>query len=377
MARRCSDPFLNAEALAITVEKVREGTASRNPHFASKQCLQLATQKSPIGLWSWDEVTNRLFCDTNTREMFGAPAEGEVDLETFYTALHPADRDRVIHKWRYAFEHRLPYELEYRSLRADSTIRWLHAYGTGSYSATGQPLCMIGVIFDVTERKESEQERVDLSRRLIRAQEEERTRLARELHDDFSQRLALLNNQLELVRRMIPENVTEASEQLHQLQGAVRQIGSDLHSLSHRLHSSKLEYLGLARAVSSYCADIEKYYEIQIELKQNVPKTMSAEIALCLFRVIQEGLRNVIKHSGATKVDLVLEGDIRGISLTLSDNGIGFDVSRRFEAGIGLLSMRERAQMMGGTFKLHSKPREGTLITATIPLNAHSPGAHN
>lgn len=369
MAHRCSDRFLNAEALAITTRKIREGTVSDSPHFKSEEWLRLATQGSQIGLWSWDEVNKRLFWDTNTREMFGAPVDGEVDLETFYKALHPADRDRVRDNWRHAFEHGLAYELEYRSLRSDDTIRWIHARGAGSYDDAGKPLRMVGVAFDFTEQKDAEQKCFDLSGRLINAQELERTRLARELHDDFSQRLALLTNQLELVRRMIPEYLREASEQLHELQRSAREIGADLHSLSHRLHSSKLEYLGLAPAVTSYCADIGRQYGIQIKVNQKVPKTISAETALCLFRIVQEGLRNVIKHSRATKVELVLEGDNRAISLTLSDNGVGFEVSNRLASrGIGLLSMRERALMLGGSFEVLSQPTQGTQIAVIVPF---------
>jgi signal transduction histidine kinase len=125
--------------------------------------------------------------------------------------------------------------------------------------------------------------------------------------------------------------------------------------------------------LGSYCADIQRQYPIQIDLKQNVPKTIPAGTALCLFRVVQEALRNVIKHSGATNVDVVLGVDTQVISLTVSDNGVGFEVSNRLASnGIGLLNMRERARMLGGRFEVLSQPTQGTQIAVTVPLNDYS-----
>jgi len=322
-----------------------------------------------MGLWYWDEVEQKLFWDTKTHEMFGVAANGEVSLETFYEAVHPADYNRVKDYWRYVLEHRLPFELEYRSLRPDGTIRWINARGKGHYNDAGKPLCMVGVVFDVTERKEAERERLELSGRLINAQEQERARLAREIHDDFSQRLAVLANELEFVSRIIGESPSEASARLHQLQTSLGKIGVDLHALSHRLHSSILDHIGLAPAVRSHCAEIAKQYQIQIEVHQDVPRTFPPETALCLFRIVQEGLRNVIKHSRASRVDILLKGGIQAVSLTISDNGVGFVLSSSLESkGIGIISMRERVRMLGGTFDVLSRPAQGTQIAVTVPI---------
>src|SRR5215469_1337477 len=230
---------------------------------------------------------------------------------------------------------------------------------------------MVGVALDVTERKEAEDERVELSGRLINAQEQERARLAREIHDDFSQRIALLANELDFVCRMIGESAGEASERLHQLQTRVREFGDDLHALSQRLHSSRLEYLGLGPAVRSYCAEIAEQHQIQIEVHQNVPRTLPPEVALCLFRIVQEGLRNVIQHSRASKVDVLLEGGVQAVSLTISDNGVGFEPSSSFASrGIGISSMSARAQMLGGTFDVLSRPAQGTQIAVILPIDS-------
>src|SRR5215470_2962503 len=158
--------------------------------------LQLAAEGSELGLWYWDEVRRTLHWDLKTREMFGASAKRTVTFQTFVDALHPEDRRRVMRHWRHCFEKALPYAIDLRALRPDGTVRWIHARGKGYYNRTGKPLYMIGVVFDVSERKEAEQERFDLSGRLINAQEEERRHLARELHDEFSQRIALLAAEL-------------------------------------------------------------------------------------------------------------------------------------------------------------------------------------
>jgi PAS domain S-box-containing protein len=335
-----------------------------------EEWLRLAAEGSQMGLWYWDEVNQQMFWDTKTREIFGVAAEGEVNLETLYKALHPADHTRVKVHWRNALEQGLLCALEYRIYRPDGTIRWVNVRGKGYYDEAGKTLCMVGVFFDVTESKEAERARVELSGRLINAQEQERARLAREIHDDFSQRLAVLANELEMVSRMIEENPSGASKRLHEVQSSVGKIGIDLHGLSHRLHSSILEYIGLSPAVQSYCAEISKQYQIKIEVHQSLPRTLPPDTALCLFRIVQEGLRNVIKHSRASRVDILLEGGIEAVSLTISDNGVGFELlSSLAFAGIGLISMRERARMLGGTFDILSRPGRGTKIIVSVPIS--------
>ena len=351
--------------------ELRERAFSDDPVPKSEEWLRLAAEEAQMGLWYWNEVTDDLFWDAKTREMFGVNLVGEVTLETFYNALHPEDLVRVKEIWRYELEHGLPYSLEYRALRPDGSIRWIQARGRGYYDKDSRPLCMVGVVFDVTERKLADQERIELSGRLINAQERERTRLARELHDDFSQRLALLTLELETVAEMIEVSPKAANARVGELRNAVTSIEDDIRSLSHRLHSSTLETLGLVVSVRSFCADFAKQHGIQIDfVEKEVPKSMPPDIALCLFRIVQEGLRNVSKHSRASRVEVRLEADSKAISLRLSDNGVGFELSQGLASiGIGIRSMKERTWMLGGRLEVVSQPMQGTQITVFIPLN--------
>jgi PAS domain S-box-containing protein len=343
----------------------------------AEEWLRLAAQGSPMGLWYWSELEGRAYWDEKTRELFGLTPDEPITVETFYKGLHPEDRDRVLRVWRRQFEQGQPYEIEYRTLRPDGSIRWIHARGSGYYDKAGKPRYMIGVAFDITERKLAEQERTELAGRLINAQEREGKRLARELHDDFGQRLVLVSLGLEQVARMIEVSDGAATAKVRELKNALEEIEADLHSLSHRLHSSKLEMLGLAKGVASYCTEFAEKHAMQVALDcVDLPQSMPHEISLCLLRIIQEALCNVSKHSGAPQAEVRLKGGPEAILLTVRDQGKGFDPSRNNKVeGIGLQSMRERARMLGGTFDVRSTPERGTEIAVTIPLRgAHASG---
>ena len=278
-----------------------------------------------MGLWHWNEVTKEMFWDARAREMFGVPVDGEVTLETFYGVLHPDDLELVTTSWRYALEQGLPYEKEYRSLSPDGTTRWIYCRGSAYCDAAAKPIRMVGVFFDITRRKQIEHEHLELSGRLIKAHEEERRRIARELHDDFSQRLVLVTMELQIILDAVGNSQPNVIERVRKLVKEVNEFGADVHALSHSLHSSKLEMLGLSRSVSSFCREFSKQHKIEIDFRQEaVPESVPSETALCLFRLVQEGLQNVRKHSRASQVEVRLAGSSTEISLILCDNGVGF-----------------------------------------------------
>jgi signal transduction histidine kinase len=212
---------------------------------------------------------------------------------------------------------------------------------------------------------------------LIGAQEKERSRLAAEIHDDFSQRLALLALGLGNAEEKIGTSAAEAARLVHDLLNSASEIGADLHTLSHRLHSSTLEALGLVPGVTALCREFAVQQSIEIDfVSDNIPSSVRPDVALCLFRIVQEGLSNLRKHSGAVKADVLLRKVGENLVLSVRDEGVGFDVSLlRKKEGLGVLSMEERAHLLGGRFEIHSQPGKGTRIVVWVPLQQRSEAA--
>ncbi len=205
---------------------------------------------------------------------------------------------------------------------------------------------------------------------LIRAQERERSRIASEIHDDFSQRLAVMALELENAEEAIGASRDDAVRQVHNILNSASELGADLHTLSHRLHSSTLERLGLVPGVTALCKEFAVQQAIEIDLlTDDVPRSVHPDMALCLFRIIQEGLRNLKKHSGVSKAQVRLGRSGGKLFVSVSDEGIGFeehDLGKK--AGLGIRSMEERVSLIGGRFEIHSKPGKGTRIEASVPI---------
>ena len=222
-------------------------------------------------------------------------------------------------------------------------------------------------------RARSEQTR--LSGMLINAQEDERRRLASELHDDFSQRLALLSMGLENAAELVPRSPEEANRQLLELLNSAGELGADLHTLSHRLHSSTLERLGLVSGVGAYCKEFTAQTGVEVLFShRSVNRNVPADTALCLFRVVQESLRNVKKHSGASQAKVTLAQRNGHLHLSISDDGAGFNVKDAAgKEGIGIFTMEERARLIGARFEVRSAPHQGTQIDVWAPVPKKAP----
>jgi len=205
----------------------------------------------------------------------------------------------------------------------------------------------------------------DLGARLLNAQESERSRVARDLHDDISQQMALLEIDLEQLAGVVEGDAQDlTAETLHRAQ----EIGRSVHDLSHRLHPAKLRLIGLVAALQGLRRELSQpAFEITFTHK-NVPAALPEELALCLFRIVQEALHNAIKYSRGRKVSVDLEGGPAGLTLTIVDDGVGFDVNATWRKGLGLISMRERLEAVGGSLEIHSKPGAGTRLTAAVPV---------
>ena len=209
---------------------------------------------------------------------------------------------------------------------------------------------------------------------LITAQENERSRLASEIHDDFSQRLALLALGLENAEEAIGTSPDEAVRQVHCLLNSASEIGADLHTLSHRLHSSTLEALGLVPGVSALCKEFSVQPGVEVDfLSDNIARSVHPDVALCVFRIVQEGLRNLKKHSGAAKAQVRLRKATDKLFVSVSDEGTGFDIRELIrKEGLGIRSMKERVYLLGGRFEIHSEPGKGTRIEAWVALQPKS-----
>jgi signal transduction histidine kinase len=232
------------------------------------------------------------------------------------------------------------------------------------------PLLFLAAV--MVERRRTEASLRDTTGRLIDAQEQERRRIAREIHDDYSQRLALLAMDLENLAEENRGNYSvEAGQRLHQVWNGIAEIGADLHSLSHRLHSSTLDSLGLVAGVKAFCREFAEQQEIQIDFAdENVPSGVPGDVALCLFRIVQEGLRNIKRHSGADKAGVRVERVGERLHLSVTDQGRGFDTQTRSAAGgIGIRSMEERLRPLGGKLEIYSRPMGGTRIDVWLPLS--------
>ncbi len=226
------------------------------------------------------------------------------------------------------------------------------------------------VIRDITERRLAEESLSNTSQRLIEAQEQERRRIAREIHDDYNQRLAVISIDLEELSAKIKQADTAASKKLHQLWRGVSELGADLHALSHRLHSSTLESLGLVAGVRAFCEEFADQQDIQISfIHKQIPQGISEDVALCLFRIVQESLRNVKRHSGTNCAEVCLKRRGEKLHLCVVDHGKGFNPKERlYQGGIGIRSMEERLRLLKGNLEIHSRPMEGTRIDAWLPI---------
>jgi len=222
--------------------------------------------------------------------------------------------------------------------------------------------------------EEREQTHENLSRKLIEAHEQERTQIARELHDDICQRLAMLSLRIEKMTKGLHSGQMQFDGQLEQIRQQCSTVTADVQALSHELHPSILDNLGLVIAVKSLCRDVAEQSGAEVDFTNaNVPTSIPREVSLTLFRVIQQALQNSVKHSGAKHFEVRLEGKPGEIDLEVSDGGTGFDVaSMRNGKGLGLVSMAERIRQANGTISIDSEPNAGTRIRARVPLARHS-----
>jgi len=262
---------------------------------------------------------------------------------------------------------------EDRWARGDGSVKWVRWEIRPWMIPSGVVGGILIFAEDITHRKLLEETNLDMGQRLITSQDQERVRISRELHDDIGQRLSLLATELEQLQQDGSLHV-EVAGRLVELQKQTSALVTDVQSLSHELHSSKLEYLGMAVAMRGFCREFAENQKMEIDfLSHDLPSSVPPDVSLCLFRVLQESLHNSAKHSGAKHVEVQLLGTSREIDLTVRDFGVGFEVEAAKESrGLGLISMKERIRLVKGSLSIESQLRRGTTIHAQVPLASES-----
>jgi PAS domain S-box-containing protein len=284
--------------------------------------------------------------------------------------VHPEDLPRCLDTYVRAFDAHVKFTMEYRLRRYDGEYRWVLDLGVPRFNQDGSFAGFIGSCVDVTDRKLAEEALSTVNRRLLEAQEGERTRIARELHDDIGQRLVFLTIELEQLRRNSPDLSPRVKRRICKLRKQSSEVVSDVQSMSHQLHSSKLDYLGIVTALRAFCKEFSEQRKVEIDfVDHDIPATVPPAISLCLFRISQEALQNAVKHSGGRHFDVELRYASDAIDLTVRDSGSGFDVDQAMKThGLGLTSMAERLKLVDGQLSINSQPNRGTTIHARAPL---------
>jgi len=347
-----------------------ELTRSHGQLRESEERLRLAVQAGRMYAFDWNVATDEIVRSEESTHIFGLTGEPvTLTKRELLDRVYPEDRVRFMNSLE-CTPGRPNTQISYRLLRPDGSVLWLERTGHASFDEHGKMVRMTGMVADITERKLAEEALSTVSQRLIEAQEQERSRLARELHDDINQQLALLAINLESLKQGVPDSAVGLAQGIGKTIEQIADVGKDIQALSHRLHSSKLEYLGLEAAAKSFCREFSDQQKVEISFQsENIPKELPQEISVCLFRVLQEALQNATKHSGSRQFQVSLRDGTNQIELTVRDSGVGFDPEETIKGrGLGLTSMRERLKLVNGELSIYSQLQRGTTIQARVPL---------
>jgi PAS domain S-box-containing protein len=343
----------------------------------SEEHLAEAQRISHTGSWTWNVSSGELSWSQEQFRIFGLdPALVKPTIENTQRLIHPEDLPFVRQTLDRAVRQAIDFELDYRIVRSDGSIRYLRRIGHPVFNKSGD-LTFVGTVMDVTDRKQAEvaalcyqQELQMLTARLIEAQETESKYLARELHDDFSQNLSVLGIDIAALAHAPPQSSEALAGRLLNFTEVISTLAKDIHRISRQLHPAILDDLGLAAALRNECIAFSEKYGIPAEFVcTHIPPDLADTVSLCLYRVTQESLRNVGKHAGATGVRVILTGSPDEVSLIVEDLGDGFDLETiKGRRGLGLVSMEERVRLVKGKLSIQSQPGKGTCVEVKVPL---------
>ncbi len=334
----------------------------------NEERLRVMSDAAPSLIWTSDK-DGKVTYQNDQRLNFSTSSSDAALGEKWAKYIHPDDLPGVLEANANAHKLRSGFSKEYRLRRRDGAYRWMFDLAVPRLSSDGTFSGFIGSAVDITDQKHAQEALEKLSGKLIDAQEQERARIARELHDDISQRLALLSLNLERAYSGSDVSDSHRSARIMDIQRQCAEIAADVQALSHELHSSKLDHLGLVAAIRGFCAEFSKLKSVDVKFSdENVPNPIPKDVSLCLFRVAQEALHNALKHSGAKSFAVSLRGGPSQVQLEVRDWGVGFKTEAGWNQGLGLVSMQERVHLVNGTFRIESQPDRGTAIIACVPL---------
>jgi len=369
-------------AAAVAALLVQRATYARSQAElrASEERFRQLTEHAPVMIWTSRPDTSMDYFNRRCLDFTGLPMEGLLGTG-WLDAVHPDDVQKCRAVYMPAFEHRSAFQMEYRIRSAAGTYKWVLDLGVPNYDAVGGFTGYIGTTIDITDRRNSEDalreseailqsstRRIhDLAGRLIVSQESERARVARDLHDDLSQQLAGLSIALSSLKRRASttEGASRIEDEIAVLQSRAFEAAEHVRLISHGLHPTALEHVGLVAALSSHCAELQRHRGLEVSFAATGSfAATNDETALCLYRVAQEALRNVVTHAGARRVEVRLLDEGDRIELTIADDGKGFHIvdARDRNRGLGLISMSERVKLVGGTVSVTTEINRGTTV---------------
>lgn len=346
----------------ITLRKLQEAILRE-----SESRFRLVADTAPVLIWMSGPDKQRTYFNKPWLDFVGRPLESELG-SGWASGVHRDDLEHCLSTYAHCFDRRETLRMEYRLRRLDGEYRWILDFGVPRFNQDGSFAGYIGSCLDITESKLAREAMSTVSRRLIEAQENERTRIARELHDDINQRLSLLAVELE---QSLHAGTDSSKTMLQTAFDRVCEITTDIQALSHDLHSSKLEHLGLVPALKSFCREFAQQQKLTVDFTHcEVDFTVSPEVSLTFFRILQEALHNAVKHSQIRHFHVTLGCNEEDIYLRVADSGVGFDPEKEEQQrGLGLVSMKERAKLAEGTVTIDSKPGQGTTVYVRVPLS--------
>jgi PAS domain S-box-containing protein len=354
----------------LIVRDLRERLRVENALREGEQRFRAIADSAPVLLWVSGLDKGCTYCNRAWLEFTGRALAQELG-NGWAESIFPDHYQRCLETYERAFGNREPFTMEYQLRRYDGQYRWVLDSGSPRFGSDGAFAGYIGSAVDITDLKAARGLLADFGQRLLQAHETERTRIARELHDDIGQRMAVLTMDLDTVAASIPAGNSEASRRLRVLSTRAIDLARDIQALSHRLHSSKLDHLGLVSASAGLCRELSVQHCVTVAFSAvGVPDDVPKDVALGVFRVLQEAVNNALKHGRSEIVHASLYGSDAGIQLDVVDGGAGFDVAAAMRnGGLGLISMQERVSLLNGQLLVESRRGAGTRVHATIPLS--------